>query len=364
MGHAFLHSIYDMALDMAPWLLIGFVIAFACSYFLNEATMRRHLGGAGWLPIIKASLFGLPLPLCSCGVLPVALALRRSGARKSAVCAFLASTPQSGSDALPLAWSMLGPVMTALRFVGAILSGLLSGALVRWFGKAQPPSHEPLNLEAECAALCGCHHHDAHHPHEHNEPHHHEYASRKERLLDAARFAFIHLPGELAPLLLIGLLIASAMETLLPEGILNGLPLVYAYVLAVLIGIPTYACSVAIIPIAVGLIATGLTPGTAFIFLACAPTTHIGALLVISRHLGWRAALAFVCGVILCAVSIALCIDLLLAAHLHLPALTHTTAHHHHATLPLLMLLVLSVLSVYAVFQKCVKGALTQKSQD
>ncbi len=336
--HEYLHCVCDIWLDMAPWLLLGFLIAFICSYFLNERTMRRHLGGAGWLPIIKASIFGLPLPLCSCGVLPVALALRRSGARKSAVCAFLASTPQSGSDALPLTWSMLGPLFMGIRFLGAICSGIVCGALVRWFGIAQPPTPETPNLTDTCAALCGCHHHDHDHPHTQNEPHHHEHASRKERFRDALRYAFVHLPGELCLLLTIGVFLAAAIDVFLPEHLLEGVPLLVGYGLAILIGIPTYACSVAIVPIAAGLIANGLTPGTAFIFLACAPTTHIGALLVLIRQFGLRTTLAFIGGIILVAVSFAVLIDTTPAPWMPLPAVAPAAAHTH-ATLPLLLLL-------------------------
>ena len=119
MIHDFLHRFLDIWLDMAPWLLVGFALAFLCSYLLSERWLRRHLGGPGWLPILKASLVGLPLPICSCGVLVVGLALRKSGARKAPVCAFLASAPQAGTDALLPSWAILGPALTVLRFVGA-----------------------------------------------------------------------------------------------------------------------------------------------------------------------------------------------------------------------------------------------------
>lgn len=341
--HAWLHMALDIALDMAPWLLLGFVLAFFCSYFLSERWMRRHLGGPGWLPIAKASLFGLPLPICSCGVLLVALALRRSGARKAPVCAFLASTPQSGTDALLVSFPLLGPVLTLLRFLGAVLSGFVAGALVRRFGVAQPPPHETEDLAPDCAALCACHHHDHAHPHHHGEAHHHEFSDRRGRLRDAATYAFVHLPGELAPLLALGVLIAAALAVGLPEGLLRGLPLAAAYALAVLVGIPTYACSLAIVPVAAGLMAQGLTPGTAFVFMACAPTTHVAALLVLGRELGWRTVLWFVIGVVAVAVGMGLLIDFPLARWVVVPPFTHSDAAHEHLSgafflLPLLIL--------------------------
>lgn len=340
----YLHTLLHICLDMAPWLLAGFAIAFLCSLFMTESRMRRHLGGPGWKPILKASVFGLPLPLCSCGVLPVALALRRSGARKSAVCAFMASTPQSGADAIPITWSMLGPFFTLIRFLGAVCSGLACGALVRWFGVAEPPPQEHEDLDDGCAALCGCHHHDGDHPHTAGEHHHHEYAPPAERIRDALRYAFLHLPGELFPLLAVGVLAAGALELFIPERLFDGMPLILAYVVAALVGIPAYACSVAIVPVAAGLIAGGISPGTVLVFLACAPTTHVGALLVVGRSLGWRTALLFVAGVVAVAFVFAAAADLCLGPWLRVSAVSHGACHDHHiggfaALVPTLLIL-------------------------
>ena len=326
----YLHAVADIWLDMAPWLLLGLLVAFFCSLFLSERWMHRHLGGPGWYPIVKASVFGLPLPICSCGVLLVALALRKSGARKAPVCAFLASTPQSGTDALLVSWPLLGPMLTLLRFVGAVFAGLLTGALVRWFGVAQPPPVETEDLRPECSALCACHHHDPTHPHHAGEAHHHEYTSPRQRLRDAAAYAFVHLPGEIGPLLFVGVLIAAAFTVSWDSHWLCGLPLAAAYALAVIIGLPTYACSLAIVPIAAGLIAQGLTPGAAFLFMVCAPTTHISALLVMAKEFGWKTVVWFVIGVILSGLCMALLIDFPLADFIRVPgALGHHGEHSH-----------------------------------
>lgn len=315
---------------MAPWLLAGFFLAFICSYLLSERWIRRHLGGRGWLPVLKASFMGLPLPICSCGVLLVALALRKSGARKAPVCAFLASTPQSGTDALLVSLPLLGPLFTLLRFLGAFCSGIAAGALVRWFGIHTTPEDAPEDLTDNCAAVCACHHHDVAHPHNHHEDHHHEFASRTERLRDALRYAFIHLPGEIALLLTLGVAAAAAIAVLLPADLLASLPLWMAYGLAIVIGLPTYACSLAIVPVAAGFIAGGLTPGATFLFMACAPTTHLGALFVLSKKLGLRTVLLYVIAIIGCGIGFALFIDLILGLDLTLPAAETCCCHHHH----------------------------------
>lgn len=335
----FLHIFCHIWMDMAPWLLLGFIFAFLCSYFLNESVMRKHLGGKGWLPIIKASLIGLPLPICSCGVLLVGLALRKNGARKAPVCAFLASTPQSGTDSLLVSWPLLGPVLTVIRFLGAVFAGLLTGTLIRQFGKPQPHPQETTSLEAACAGICACHHHDSHHPHHEGEAHHHEHTSKKARLRDAAHYAFIHLPGEIAILLTLGIALSALLSTLLPPNLFENVPLALGYLLAFFIGLPLYACSLAIVPVATSLIAMGLTPGTAFIFMCCASTTHLGALFVLGKELGVRTVLLFTAGVLLAALAMALLIDFPLGSLLNIPPAPHH--HHEHAhfgALPSLLL--------------------------
>ncbi len=345
----FLHVFLDIWCDMAPWLLVGFGLAFVCSWCLSERAIRRHLGGAGWTPIVKASLFGLPLPICSCGVLLVGLALRKNGARKAPVCAFLASTPQAGTDALLVSLPILGIPFTCLRFVGAVLAGLVSGALVRWFGVAQPPPHETPDLPEEgCAAICACHHHDPHHPHHEGEQHHHEFTDAKSRLREAAYYAFVHLPGEIALLLTLGVLLAAGLDTLLPEHAFEGLPLVATYAMAILFGIPTYACSLAMIPVAAELLSAGVTPGAVFVFMACAPTTHLGALLVLGRELGWRTVLWFVIGVVLVALGVGGMMDATLT--LAIPGFTDH-AHEHTHTHNLLTLIPLALLLLHGVWK-------------
>lgn len=328
----FIDNLLHILIDMAPWLLFGFVVAFLCSLYLSERWMKRHLGGRGWKPIFKASLFGLPLPICSCGVLLVALALRKNGARKAPVCAFLASTPQSGTDAVLISLPILGPALTVLRFVGAFLSGLVTGALVRWFDRAPALQEEGGSLGDVCVAVCACHHHDVNHPHQEGEHHHHEAAPWGERIRDAARYAFCHLPGEIALLLLMGVVIAAGIESFMPQDVFAELPLTLTYLMAILFGLPTYACSIAIVPIAAELIwHCGVTPGAAFIFLACAPTVHLGSLFVLWKQFHLRVVLLLLAGILLVALGMALLIDFPLATWLELPAHVHTHAHGHGA---------------------------------
>src|SRR5210317_1122298 len=124
-------EIWLVTTDMAWWLIFGFLVAGALSVAISPAWLERHLGGGGFGPVWKASLFGVPLPLCSCGVIPVAASLRQHGASRAATSAFLLSTPQTGVDSILVTYTMLGPLFAVFRPVIALLTGLLGGGLVQ-----------------------------------------------------------------------------------------------------------------------------------------------------------------------------------------------------------------------------------------
>lgn len=125
----FLTNLADLYLDAAPWLLLGLVVAGLIKAWLPEERLSQWLGGNGIWPVIKAALIGAPLPLCSCGVLPVALGIRRAGASKSATLSFMISTPETGPDSIAVSYALLGPFMALVRPVAAILSAVFTGLL-------------------------------------------------------------------------------------------------------------------------------------------------------------------------------------------------------------------------------------------
>ena len=119
--------------SMAPYLLFGFLVAGVLSVWISPRLIERHLGGGGILSVLKASAFGVPLPLCSCGVIPVSASLRRHGASREATTAFLISTPQTGVDSIMVTLSLLGPVFAVFRPVATLISGILGGTAAAWF---------------------------------------------------------------------------------------------------------------------------------------------------------------------------------------------------------------------------------------
>lgn len=275
--------------DMAPFLLLGFAAAGLLHILMPASKVEAHLGGRGLLPVIKAALIGVPLPLCSCGVIPVALSLRRHGASRGATLAFLLSTPQTGVDSFLATFSLLGPVFAIFRPLAAFFTGLLGGAAVN--SLAPEPEHR--NNHTACDEDC-C---------SHTTP-----RSTARRMM---RHAFVVLPRDLAWPLLWGLLAAAAIALLVPDDLFAGRigsgPLGIA--LMMLLGIPIYVCATASIPIALALIAKGASPGAALAFLISGPATNTATLAMVWKSLGTRTALIYLATVAISAFTSGMIMD-------------------------------------------------------
>jgi uncharacterized membrane protein YraQ (UPF0718 family) len=154
----FLDQTWTLLNEAAPWVLLGFAVAALLKAFVPDAFIARHLGGQGIGPVLRASLVGVPLPLCSCGVVPAALGLRRQGAGRGATTAFLVSTPETGVDSVAVTWALLDPVMTVIRPVAAFITATLAGLAVDLLpepkAQAAPAATRELPLAAQ--AGCGC----------------------------------------------------------------------------------------------------------------------------------------------------------------------------------------------------------------
>ncbi|MEW6358919.1 MAG: permease [Planctomycetota bacterium] len=253
---------------MAPYLLFGFLMAGVLSVLISPEFVETHLGGAGLLPVAKASLFGVPLPLCSCSVIPVSASLRNHGASRGATTAFLLSTPQTGVDSILVTYGLLGPVFAIFRPIAAFLTGLIGGALVDVFvteGKAD--EKETDGRERGCCA-----------------------EEEGGRIRRAMEYGFITLPREIGPDLLVGLAIAGLISVLVPQDTLGRLlgGGIGTMILMMLFGIPIYVCASASVPIAAALIAKGVSPGAALVFLVTGPATNAAAIITIRKIMGWR----------------------------------------------------------------------------
>jgi uncharacterized membrane protein YraQ (UPF0718 family) len=278
---------------MAPFLLFGFLVAGILSVCISPQWVERHLGGNGFGPVLKASLFGVPLPLCSCGVIPVATSMYRHGASRSATTAFLLSTPQTGVDSIAVTYAMLGPVFAIFRPIVALLTGLVGGAVVRFFDKPDATIAGDRTTHPACTQEC-CLEKSKHSP-----------------LLRVLRYGFVTLPLDIALPLLIGILIAGVIAAIVPQDRL------VAYIgggaisilLMMAAGVPIYVCATASVPIAVGFMHMGASPGAALAFLIAGPATNAAAFTTIVKVLGRRTAILYILTVAISAFGCGLLLD-------------------------------------------------------
>ncbi|MHC4264453.1 MAG: SO_0444 family Cu/Zn efflux transporter [Planctomycetota bacterium] len=276
--------------EMSPFLLFGFFVAGVLSVLVSRQFVENHLGGRGLWPLVKASLFGVPLPLCSCGVIPVAMSLRKHGASKGSVISFLISTPQTGVDSIFVTFSLLGPLFTIFRPIAAFLSGIIGGSLTNTLTRLSGLNSEP---ESQCEEECCT-----------GEP-------KQHRLKRGLKYAFVTLPRDIGKAMLVGLLVAAFISVVVPDDFFAGRlghPVV-AMLVMVLVGIPIYVCATASVPIAAALIIKGISPGTALVFLMTGPATNAASFITIWKGLGRTTAFAYLTSVIGCALVSGLLLD-------------------------------------------------------
>ena len=310
---------WTVAGQMAPYLLFGFFAAGVLSAFVSPEWLERHLGGPGFLPVFKSVMLGVPLPLCSCGVIAVTASLRQHGASRAAATGFLIATPQTGVDSIAATWGMLGPVLGIFRPVVALLSGLFGGLLVSLFGEPETPAAAKSGGGQTCSdgACCGME----------NKPGEGFWA----RVRHVFHYGFVTLPRDIARPLVVGMIVAGLIGALVPPNALapyigGGL---FAMLVMIAIGIPLYVCATASIPLAVGFIHMGASPGAALAFLIAGPATNAATIATVWNTMGRRTTLLYVFSVALSAFVSGLAYDALVSA-IGQSGFAMAT-HHHHA---------------------------------
>ena len=280
-------AFWNVLAMMAPWLLAGFFLAGVVSVLLPREWVVRAMGRAkGWRGVLNAVLIGVPLPICSCGVLPLTTGLRKAGAGKGAVAGFLISTPQTGIDSILATYALMGPAFAIARPLAAFATGLVGGSVV--ITLTQDETAETSEAAGKMACHCCCCHH--------NEHAHATKSQKTNVIMRILRTGFGELLGEVARPLAIGLAISAVVTAFVPANFFAtafGGNDWLAMPAMVLIGFPMYVCSTASIPIAASLMAKGLTPGAAFVFLMVGPAINAASLATVSKLIGTRATVAY-----------------------------------------------------------------------
>ena len=287
--------------EMSPYLLLGFFFAGVMHAFIPGMVYNRYLGGKGFKSVFYGALFGIPLPLCSCGVLPTAMSLRKQGASKGATASFLISTPETGVDSIIATYSVLGLPFAVIRPVAAFCNAIMGGWLINKFGDKD----EVVPVDAS-AKTCCCHH-------KQEETHHEGFLGK---MREALRFGFVEMIEDIGKWLVIGLVIAGLITVFVPDeffALFRGNTQL-SMLLVLCIAIPMYICATGSIPIAVALMMKGLTPGAALVLLMAGPACNMASILVINKTLDRKSLVLYLVSIITMAILWGHVVDYLLPA--------------------------------------------------
>ena len=260
----FFNSFKQYLILSSPYLLLGLLLAGIIHTFISNELITKHLGGKNPLSFIKASLFGIPMPLCSCSVIPMAAMLKKNGASNASTSSFLISTPETGVDSISVTYALIDLPMTIFRPVAAFLTSIFAGVLQHIFNKEDYLEEIKTEEKGEKKDHC-CES---------------EKSSKKtnrpslfQLIKKSLRYAFIDLIDDMSLWILFGLIMGALMDIIIPNDFFENLSPATARLAIIVVAIPLYICASATTPLAVTLIAKGLSPGTALLLLLLGPAT-------------------------------------------------------------------------------------------
>ena len=330
-------------MESAPWLLLGLLVAGVMHELVPVSFLEKHMGSASFGSISKAAIIGAPLPLCSCGVIPAALGLRRSGASKASTVSFLVSTPETGVDSVSVSYALLGPLYAMVRPIAAIASAIYAGVMVRFLAEAEEAQRRQPDMtqssccgsnqvpkpETQIQANTSCCASEKTHVHNHESTDKAQHESSPSKVKSVLLYASGKLLDDIVVWLLIGLALAAAIKTWVPTDFLTqwGDGVVAMLVMA-LIGIPMYICATASTPLAVGFLAAGLSPGAVLVFLMAGPATNVSTMGMIKQEMGARTLALYLFSVISASLGFGYALNYLVSSF-SLSSMIKTASHVH-----------------------------------
>ena len=292
--------------EMSPYLLLGFFFAGLLYAFLPRHKIEKYLNGNSFMTSVRAALFGIPLPLCSCGVIPTGVALYKNGASKGGTISFLISTPQTGIDSILATYSLLGLPFAIVRPFAALITGISGGVLTSKIVKEKKQvKHLSYKNQMNKTFV--------------------------EKVKEIFRYGFVKFIQDIAKWLVIGLVLAAIISALVPNNFFEvlSLPPFYQMLLILVVSIPMYICATGSIPLAAVLIMKGLNPGAAFVLLMAGPATNAATITMIGKVLGKKSLITYLATIITGALFFGLAIDHFLPSH-WFTQIVHKNLDHNH----------------------------------
>lgn len=299
-----LQASWELLQQASLYILFGLLVGGLLKVFLSPSYVASHLSTGRYSSVFKAALIGIPIPLCSCGVLPAAASLKKQGANNGATTAFLISTPESGVDSISITWALLDPIMTIARPIAAFLSAFVAGVSVNLLNS--PVSNEKAAPDLSCP-IDNCCDGDECPPKKHARHH-----GSLEKISVGIKYAATELWSDLVGWFFVGIIVAGVITALVPEAMFSrylggGL---YSMLVMLIFGIPLYICATASTPIAAAFILKGVSPGAALVFLLVGPATNVASISVLFGLLGKRATAVYLVSISVVAVIAGLLVDL------------------------------------------------------
>jgi len=318
----FINALVDLSNAMAPYILFGLLFAGILHELVPETLVTKHLGKENIFSVIKATLFGIPLPVCSCGVIPLATSIKKSGASKGATLSFLISTPITGVDSILATYGMFGWIFTIYRVITSMIVAMVSGILTNLFDKDMPkeevtptftsmqapqnnatmmnsfsttPVQKVEETESFCSSNSCCDSDD----------------TSSFSITKALKYAFVTLLGDIAKPLFLGLMIGALIAVAIPQN-LSDILVEYSwlsYLIVIAIAVPMYVCATASLPIAAGLMLSGVSAGAAFVFLSAGPATNTVTIGVVKKMLGTRSLYIYLGSIVIGSILFGLGLD-------------------------------------------------------
>ncbi len=344
---------WSLFLEMSPYLFLGFLIAGILHALVPDEKVLSYLGeSAGKVrSVINASIMGLPLPLCSCGVVPTALSLKKRGATKGATLSFMISTPETGVDSIAITYALLDPIMTVFRPVATLCTAIAAGIVENFSSGTEKKtlSSKPLVLvQTPAAQGCGCSCSGGACSSNVN-------TNIFSKIAAGIKYAFLELLGDISKWLIIGTIIAGTIAYLIPEEMISSYlgGGIYSMLMMLLIGIPLYICATTSTPLVAALVAKGMSPGTAFVFLLAGPATNAATITMVMKFLGKRTAMVYVGMIAICSIGFGLLLDIIyLGLGIQAAAIVGSGADIVPSHVQLGFALVLLPLMAYGAFRK------------
>lgn len=295
--YSFLQNIWHFTNLISFYILFGLLFAGVIKQVISDDYIKKHIGKDSLGAVFKAAILGIPLPLCSCSVIPFASSLQKSGASKSALQTFLIATPITGVDSIMATYGAFGWFFTLYRVISSVCISLLAGFLSMLFVKEKPitslwgvakPKATPLLLKQITP-------------------------NQKPFVKRVFSYAFDMLFKGIAKSLLIGIVLGAFFASIIPKEFSDFFTdnLLLSYLFLILISAPMYVCALTSLPIGLTLILTGFSPGSAFVFLSAGPATNLVTISVVKNILGSKSLFIYLFSVIFGSVFFAYMLDLL-----------------------------------------------------